>query len=41
MLTSVGYPRNSNASYRIGVELDVGESRPTYYQFIRWEENAN
>lgn len=41
ILTSVGHPRNSHASYRIRVELDVGEGRPTYYEFIRWEENAN
>lgn len=40
VVTSVGHPADSNARYSIRAELDVGESRGTFFQIVRLEENS-
>lgn len=40
VITSEGHPINSAARYRIRAELDVKDSRGSYWQFVRWEENS-
>ena len=40
IITSVGHPADSNARYSIRAELDVGESRGTFFQIVRLEENS-
>ena len=40
IITSVGHPVDSNARYSIRAELDVSESRGTFFQIVRLEENS-
>lgn len=41
VITSRGFPRDTHASYQIRAELDVDEARPSFFQYVRWEENTS
>ena len=40
VITSEGHPKDSAARYRIRAELDVKETRASFFQIVRWEENS-
>lgn len=40
IVTSEGHPHQSVARYRIRAELDVKDSRSSFWKFVRWEENS-
>jgi Tfp pilus assembly protein PilX len=41
VITSRGFPRDTQASYQIRAELDLELSRPSFFQYVRWEENTS
>jgi len=40
VITCEGHPHNSIARYRIRAEIDVKETRSSFFKIVRWEENS-